>query len=203
MPDRDGTHTNSHSGLHSEQGALPGEHPGRARNPLVKVHDLAWLEFTKPDLARAEAFAHAFGFTTALLTDDELHLRGTDPGAPCVLVRRGAESVFAGPAFRAADAADAAEVTRLANAAGTRMCKLDETLGGIGVSLHDLADTHELAALPPQTPQTFNFGHELNLANRPPRPPREPGQGAAARARRADDHEVPADPRLVPRPPRA
>ena len=69
MPDRDGTHTNSHSGLHGEQGALPGEHPGRARNPLVKVHVLAWLEFTKPDLARAEAFAHAFGFTTALLTD--------------------------------------------------------------------------------------------------------------------------------------
>ena len=43
----------------------------------------------KPDLARAEAFAAAFGFTTALRTQDELHLRGTDPGAPCVLIRRG------------------------------------------------------------------------------------------------------------------
>ena len=179
MTDRHRTPTNSHRDLHSEDGALPGEHPGRARNPLVKVHDLAWLEFTKPDLGRAEAFAHAFGFTTALLTDDELHLRGADPGAPCVLVRRGRRSAFAGPAFRAADAAD---VTRLANATGTRMGKLDETLGGIGVSLHDpagnrvqvVADTHELAALPTQTPQTFNFGHELNRANRPQRPPREP-----------------------------
>ena len=55
-----------HSGLHSEQGALAGEHPGRTGNPVVKVHDLAWLEFTKPDLDRAELFARAFGFTTAM-----------------------------------------------------------------------------------------------------------------------------------------
>lgn len=71
-----------HTGLHSEQGALRGEHPGRARNPVVKVHDLAWLEFQKPDLERAEVFARAFGFTTSLRTQDELHLRGTDPGSP-------------------------------------------------------------------------------------------------------------------------
>ncbi len=37
----------THSDLHSEQGALKGEHPGRARNPVVKVHDLAWLEFRR------------------------------------------------------------------------------------------------------------------------------------------------------------
>ena len=43
-------HHDSHTGLHSEQGALAGEHPGRATNPIVKVHDLAWLEFEKPDL---------------------------------------------------------------------------------------------------------------------------------------------------------
>ena len=55
-----------HNDLHSEQGALPGEHPGRAKNPVVKVHDLAWLEFEKPDLDRAGAFAHAFGFTTVM-----------------------------------------------------------------------------------------------------------------------------------------
>ena len=35
---------------------------------MVKVHDLAWLEFEKPDLARREPFAHAFGFATALRT---------------------------------------------------------------------------------------------------------------------------------------
>ena len=69
----------THSDLHSEQGALQGEHPGRARNPVVRVHDLAWLEFEKPDLDRAERFAHAFGFATALRTPDEVQLRGTGP----------------------------------------------------------------------------------------------------------------------------
>ena len=44
----------THSDLHSEQGALAGEHPGRARNPVIKVLDLAWLEFEKPDLAGTE-----------------------------------------------------------------------------------------------------------------------------------------------------
>ena len=82
------THVDSHKDLHSEQGALRGEHPGRSRNPLIKVRDLAWLEFEKPDLVRAEAFARAFGFTTVLHTADELHLRGTDAGSPWSLCRR-------------------------------------------------------------------------------------------------------------------
>ncbi|MBC7270478.1 MAG: 2,3-dihydroxybiphenyl 1,2-dioxygenase, partial [Streptomyces sp.] len=31
----------AHQGLHSEQGALRGEHPGRAAQPVIKVVDLA------------------------------------------------------------------------------------------------------------------------------------------------------------------
>jgi hypothetical protein len=69
----------AHNGLHSEQGALRGEHPGRSANPVIKVQDVLWLEFEKPDLAGAEAFAAAFGFTTALRTPDELHLRAPTP----------------------------------------------------------------------------------------------------------------------------
>ena len=44
----------THSDLHSEQRDLKGEHPGRARNPVVKVHDLARQQFEKPDLDRDE-----------------------------------------------------------------------------------------------------------------------------------------------------
>ena len=54
-----------HRSLHSETGGLRGEHPGRSRNPLVKVAGLAWLEFEKPDLDRAERFGTDFGFTVA------------------------------------------------------------------------------------------------------------------------------------------
>ena len=39
--------TGTHNDLHSQHGALPREHPGRARNSIIKVVDLAWLEFVK------------------------------------------------------------------------------------------------------------------------------------------------------------
>lgn len=168
-----------HAGLHSEQGPLAGEHPGRAASPVVKVHDLAWLEFEKPDLARAEAFARAFGFAVALRTADELHLRGTNPGAPCVLIRRGRRSRFLGPAFRAADRADLA---RLAKATGGTVTALPDTLGGRAVELTDpgglpvrvVADTLDLPALPSPAPLICNFGDATPRINAPQRPPREP-----------------------------
>ncbi|MBB4930606.1 catechol 2,3-dioxygenase-like lactoylglutathione lyase family enzyme [Lipingzhangella halophila] len=168
-----------HTGLHSEQGRRSGEHPGRARNPVVKVHDLAWLEFEKPDLGRAEVFAHAFGFTTVLRTASELHLRGTNPGPPCVLIRGGARSKFVGPAFRAADGAD---VLRLADATRRSVTALPETLGGVTVDLFDpsgarvrvVSETHELPELPSPTPHPLNFGHETARVNVTQRPRREP-----------------------------
>jgi catechol 2,3-dioxygenase-like lactoylglutathione lyase family enzyme len=169
----------AHTDLHSDQGALRGEHPGRSANPVIKVQDVIWLEFKKPDLARAEAFAAAFGFTTALRTDDELHLRGSDAGAPCVLIRRGPRSRFVGPAFVAADQSD---VQRLADAAGASVRALPETLGGVTVDLVDpsglavrvVSGTHQLEALPSQDPHVFNLGHELLRVNATQRPPRAP-----------------------------
>ena len=173
-----GSTLNAHKDLHSEQGRRNGEHLGRSRNPLIKVHDLAWLEFQKPDLARAEAFAHVFGFSTVLRTDDELQLRGTDAGAPCVLVRRGPASRFVGMAFQAADEAD---MRRLADATGVRTRALPETIGGRAIDLTDpsglpvrvIAGTHRHEAIAHQLPHTFNFGHDLRRANATQRPARE------------------------------
>jgi catechol 2,3-dioxygenase-like lactoylglutathione lyase family enzyme len=170
-----------HIGLHAEHGAMNGEHPGRAREPIVKVHDLAWLEFEKPDLRRAELFARAFGFTTSLLTADGLQLRGTDPGAPCVLIRKGTRSRFLGAAFRAADSRD---VLRLADATGRTATTLPESLGGLTVDLTDpsgllvrvVSDTHELPTLPAQVPLTVNAGHDAPRVNATQRPAREPAK---------------------------
>src|SRR5690349_18257137 len=105
----------AHNDMHSEQGARKGERTGRSKNPVIKEQDIAWLKFEKPDVERAEAFALAFGFTPVVRGTDELQLRGTDPGSPCVVIRRGTRTRFAGTAFRAADEAD---VRRLAAAAG-------------------------------------------------------------------------------------
>jgi catechol 2,3-dioxygenase-like lactoylglutathione lyase family enzyme len=175
MTDTVGAHTD----LHSEQGAQRGEHRGRSRNPVIKVADIAWLEFEKPDLLRAEAFAQAFGFSTLLRTAEELQLRGTDAGAPCVIVRRGSRSKFVGAAFSAQDEVD---VLRLADAMNAPTRALPESIGGLavdlvdpsGIPVHVIAGTHDLAALPVQQPHVLNLGHELLRINATQRPPRIP-----------------------------
>jgi catechol 2,3-dioxygenase-like lactoylglutathione lyase family enzyme len=167
--------------LHSEQGALAGEHPGRSRDPVVKVVDIAWLEFEKPDLLRAEAFARAFGFHTAQRGPDELHLRGTGAGAPCVILRRGRQTRFAGVAFRAADEVD---VLRLADKIGAAARPLPEAIGGLsvdlvdpsGMAVHVVAGMRELPELPSQQPHDFNFGHDLRRTNTPQLPGRVPAR---------------------------
>lgn len=180
-----GADTDGHQNIHVDQGALPGEHPGRASNPIIKAHDLAWLEFQKPDLVKAQAFAEAFGFTVALRTEHELHLRGTAAGSPCVLIRKGEHTKYVGAAFLAADGGD---VMRLAETTGHRVDRLPETLGGIGVTLTDpsgqavrvVADLDSGQQLPGQRMHDFNFGtdnnattdaHRVNATQRPPREP--------------------------------
>jgi Glyoxalase/Bleomycin resistance protein/Dioxygenase superfamily len=179
MNDTAGAPTDVHKDMHSEQGARRGEHLGRSPNPIIKVSDIAWLEFEKPDLSRAETFASAFGFTTVVSTPHEVHLRGTDAGAPCVILHRGDRSRFVGTAFMAHDDAD---VLRLAEAAGTRTRPLPESIGGIAVDLADpsgvtvrvVAGIHNLPELGGQDPHVFNFGHELLRTNATQRPPRTP-----------------------------
>jgi catechol 2,3-dioxygenase-like lactoylglutathione lyase family enzyme len=169
----------AHDDLHSEQGAHRGEHPGRSRNPVIKVRDIAWLEFEKPDLDRAEAFAGAFGFATALRTPTELQLRGSDAGAPCVILRRGTQTRFSGIAFAAADEVD---VLRLAETTGTKARALPESIGGLGVDLVDpsgvpvrvVAGTRVLPQLNHQPTHTYNLGHDVTRVNATQRSPRVP-----------------------------
>lgn len=168
-----------HKDLHSEHGAVRGEHPGRARAPLIRVVDIAWLEFDKPDLVRAEAFARAFGFGVAYSDPAHVQLRGTHPGPPCVFLRRGPHTRFAGYALRAADEAD---VARLADKTGAPLRRLPESIGGVAVQLTDpsgtavkvVAGMHVLPAQPRQTPQLANVGGaepRVNVGVRPLRVP--------------------------------
>ncbi|MCX5372308.1 VOC family protein [Streptomyces sp. NBC_00015] len=197
-----GTHVNAagvtdvrtaHQDLHSDQGALRGEHPGRSRNPVVKVADLAWLEFEKPDLDRAEVFARDFGFGIAARTERELWLRGTFAGTPCMVIRKGRTSRFVGPAFRAAERAD---LDRLARATGSAVRDVrdapdvrdardaDVPGGGKVVDLLDPSGFpvrvvhcgEQLPALPEQRPLLLNSGTDHRRRNLAQRPPREPSR---------------------------
>lgn len=171
----------AHQDLHSEQGALRGERPGRSRNPVIKVADLAWLEFEKPDLERAEVFARDFGFQVAARTASELWLRGTFAGSPCMVIRRGRTPRFTGPAFRAAERAD---LDRLARATGAHVRDADVPGGGKAVGLLDPSGfpvrvvhcDERLPQLPGQRPLRLNSGTGHRRTNAAQRPPREPSR---------------------------
>ncbi|ETD33199.1 VOC family protein [Williamsia sp. D3] len=169
-----------HADLHSGDGARPGDPGDRAAAPVVKVVDLAWLEFEKPNIAQAERFAHDFGFTTVSRTADQLSLRGTWSGAPCVLIRRSHRSKFIGPAFRASDRDD---LLRLSRETGRRVYPLGD-LGGAAIDLTDpsgmpirvVAGMTDLPSLPDQDSLTFNFSGKVERVNAIQRPPREPAR---------------------------
>ena len=130
------TQTDLHADLHAEQGAIRGDRADRHANPVIKVLDLAWLEFEKPDLDRAERFAHDFGFTTVARTPVSLHLRGALTGSQCMVIRKGPVSRFVAPVFRAADRAD---LDRLARANDGRVELLTGPGGGSVLDLRDPA----------------------------------------------------------------
>jgi catechol 2,3-dioxygenase-like lactoylglutathione lyase family enzyme len=177
-PSPEGPRQDPHRSLHSETGGLRGEHPGRSKDPLVKVAGLAWLEFEKPDLDRAERFGTDFGFTVADRTPDMVLLRGRQAGAGCLVVRRGPRPRFVGPAFRAAARDD---LDRLARGMGGTVTA---HWGGHGVLLRDpsgypvrvVHGVPELAALPERAPLPLNFGSEPVRANATQRPARRPAE---------------------------
>jgi hypothetical protein len=120
-----------HRSLHSETGSLPGEHPGRSRNPLVKAAGLAWPEFERPDLDRAGRFGVGFGFAVAGRAPGTLLLRGRQAAAACLVVRRGPQPWSAGVAFQAAARDDLDRLAR--GTGGTVMAHR----GGHAVRLRD------------------------------------------------------------------
>lgn len=170
----------AHEELHSTQPAVRGDRPNRARNPVIKVEDLAWLEFEKPDLDATERFAHDFGLATAYRDDAELHLRGTLPGSQCVIIRKGRTSRFVGPAFRASGRED---LERLARANGTSATARPGPGGGAVVRLADpsgipvlvVAGVEQLPELSRQAPLMLNFG-QVRRVNATQRPAREPSR---------------------------
>jgi catechol 2,3-dioxygenase-like lactoylglutathione lyase family enzyme len=167
-----------HRSLHSETRARPGEHPGRSGNPLVKVAGLAWLEFEKPDLDRAERFGSDFGFTVADRTPDTVLLRGRQAAAACLVIRRGPQARFVGPTFAAAARAD---LDRLARGTGGTVTA---HWGGRAVRLRDpsgvpvrvVHGVPEFPALPERAPLPLNFGSEPVRVNATQRSARRPAE---------------------------
>lgn len=167
--------------MHSETGSNRGEHSGRAINPTIKVSDIAWLDFEKPDLGNAETFARDFGFEVALREPSLLVLRGSKAGTPCLVVRQAPRSRFVGMTFRVDERQD---LQRLARAHCARIERLDMPTDGEIVRLRDpsgfdvsvVHPRHELQELPAQPPHVMNFGTEPVRINSGQRSLRAPAQ---------------------------
>ena len=178
QPPRGDARRDPHRTLHSESGALPGEHRGRSKDPLIKAAGLAWLEFEKPDLDRAERFLADFGFEVADRTPEVLLLRGRWAGPACLVVRRGRTSRFAGTAFQADARGD---LDRLARGAGGTVTAHS---GGHAVVLRDpsgipvrvVYGIREFPALPERAPLALNFGPGPLRVNGTQRPVRGPAE---------------------------
>ena len=74
-----------------------------ASAPTVKIADIAYLRFTRRDLAAAEEYFRDFGLTVAARTGEALYLRGALPQHHCVIVQRGRHDQFVALALRSAD----------------------------------------------------------------------------------------------------
>ena len=189
-----------HRSLHSETGALRGEHPGRSGNPLVKVAGLAWLEFEKPDLDRAELFGTDFGFTVADRTPDALLLRGRQAGSACLVVRRGPRPRFVGPAFAAAARDDLDRLARGIGRDGHRALGRPHRPAPdpSGYPVRVVHGVPDLPALPGRAPLPLNFGLGAGARQRHPAAAPAAGGDPAAGPRGAGHHPVPRRPGLVP-----
>ena len=167
-----------HRSLHSEVGPKRGEHPGRAPNPVVKVAGLAWLEFEKPDLARAEKFLVDFGFAIVDRTPEALMLRGRWAGTAGLVVRKGVRSRFIGPAFTADARADLDRLGRIAGRVVTphRGGHAVELSDPSGFAVRVVHGVTELPALSERQPLALNFGPHPTRANGTQRPARQAAQ---------------------------
>ena len=156
---------------------------------MIKVVDLAWLEFEKPDLTRAEAFARAFGFhtaqRTARRTASARHRRRRAVRDPAP---RPADSRSPAMAFRRRDEVDVLRLARPDEAAARALPedhrrprrRPDRSRAAFPVRV--VAGMHELPELPGQQPHMFNFGHDTAAHQRHPAPAAGAGPGAATRA---------------------
>jgi hypothetical protein len=85
-------------------------------NPLVKVWDIASMEFGRPDLDKALAFLSDFGLAIDYRDEDTAFLSGRSGYGPCYIVRKTAKPCFLGIGFAVQTLAELGRVAGLPGA---------------------------------------------------------------------------------------
>lgn len=92
----------------------PRMQPGKA--PLVKVWDIASVEFGRPDLDRALSFLSDFGLTIEHRDPESAFLSGRSGYGPCYILRRTAKPTFLGVGLVVQTLEELEQVTTIAGA---------------------------------------------------------------------------------------
>jgi hypothetical protein len=169
----------------------PGKHPDsgavyvaveRASDPVVKVHDLALIEFAGPDADKAWTFFSDFGLSGSRDNDGNL-LFSAEAGAPvCLVYRPAKQAAFIGPTFAVRTAEELNALHRSAGASEPAPLSLPGQ--PVGVSLTDpngvevkVAVFDDWRTLPDcGAPEPTNRGCERQRINSPVRPGRTPSR---------------------------
>ena len=121
--------------LQSPVKACPGsvELP-RSQAPVIKANDLLYVQFERPDLAKAEQYLGDFGLTLVSRTDNDLFLRGTGSRPYIYRVTKGRGARFVGLGL---SVSSAHELQKLAKTFGRPVETADGPGGGSLVRLRD------------------------------------------------------------------
>ncbi len=162
---------------------LPAE-PGSVRierpEPIIRVDDIAYVMFEKPDLEQSERFFRDFGLFVSERSSDALYLRGAGERHHVYVAYRGEEPRFRGLAFEATSRDD---LDTLAARTGRRVEAISEPGGGERVRLEDphgfvvdvIHGQERLPELPTRRkPLPINTPWDKPRVNVTQRPPLEP-----------------------------
>lgn len=151
--------------------------PARHSNPTVKAQALAYLEFERPDLDRAERFLTDFGFTLAARTATATYFRGTAGTPFCYVIRPATKPTFVGFGLTLGSRADLERLAQVPGASAIEPC--DSPFGGERVRLRDpsgfvvdavygAVDTSPLPHRSPLSLNTVDAQPRVNATQRPP-----------------------------------
>lgn len=153
-----------------------GSHPIERPEPLVKVRELAYLMWEKPNLDRAAAFMTDFGLQTVQHSSPDLYMRGTGSAPWFYHARTGRQSKYLGAGFIVDDIED---LKKMAKQTDSPIEQIDAPGGGSRLRLEDpdgfqvdlIADrtpSNELDC--PRVSQPINTPWEKKRINRTQRP---------------------------------
>ncbi|PYM91996.1 MAG: glyoxalase [Candidatus Rokuibacteriota bacterium] len=142
-------------------------------DPVVKVWDVAYIRFQKPDLGSMERYLRDFGLHLSARTADTIYMRGAGPTHHIYIAERGRRSQYLGLGFAAADRTDLERIATVPGA--SKIHASPEPGGGQRVVLQDPSGfrvdvvwgMEELPELPIRPPLPVNGPKHKVRVNRP------------------------------------